>query len=51
MTIERPKSQTVRMSPKIHFIAKEAAWDARMSLQRYIERLVVKASQEKNGKV
>lgn len=43
MTFERTnKTQTVRMTPEIHYIAKEAAWKARVSLQKYIEDLIMR---------
>jgi len=48
MTFERTnKTQTVRITPEIHYIAKEAAWKARVSLQKYIEDLIIKAEEKK----
>ena len=48
MTFERSnKTQTVRISPEIHYIAKEAAWSARVSLQKYIENLIMKDQTQK----
>jgi len=48
MTFERSnKTQTVRITPEIHYIAKEAAWSARVSLQKYIEDLILKAEKQK----
>jgi predicted HicB family RNase H-like nuclease len=48
MTFERSnKTQTVRITPDIHYIAKEAAWSARVSLQKYIEDLIMKAEEKK----
>lgn len=48
MTFERTnKTQTVRITPEIHYIAKEAAWKARVSLQKYIEHLIIKAEEKK----
>lgn len=43
MTFERSnKTQTVRITPSIHYIAKEAAWKSKVSLQKYIEDLIMK---------
>lgn len=47
MTAERPKSQTVRITPEIHYIAKESAWKSRVSLQKYIETLISKEQEKK----
>jgi len=48
MTFERTnKTQTVRITPEIHYIAKESAWKSRLSLQKYIEDLIIKDQDKK----